>query len=161
MIIRTSFGSFRGHSERYRGKFRSVRIKAKDINTRLMGFPGLPLLLFIKLVHIRKKWCISQDIFSIGYIILIINTISSTYSDMCTLHETMISEDWLPITNGLGTDIKNMLIRNGMNPGLCPQPPREISIINEPIRLPRMPSLLYWFAAVCKLLMYWCVCMVF
>ena len=37
------------------GKFRSVRIKAKAINRRLMGFPGLPLLLFIKLVHIRKN----------------------------------------------------------------------------------------------------------
>ena len=36
------------------GKFRSVRIKAKDINRRLMGFSGLPLLLFKKTVHIAR-----------------------------------------------------------------------------------------------------------
>ena len=48
-------------------QFRSVRIKAKDSNRRLMGFPGLPLLLFIKLVHIRKNGVYRKIFFRKSY----------------------------------------------------------------------------------------------
>lgn len=72
---------------------------------------------------------------------------SCTYDDMCTMLDDMINEDWLHITRDLGRDIKRMLRRNGMRPGLCPQPPQSISIDRNSLRLPRMPAALNWFAA--------------
>jgi len=67
---------------------------------------------------------------------------------MCTLVDDMINENWLGIAGNIGGDIKNILVNNGMNPGLCPQPPQTIRIIEEPVRMPVMPRALYWFAEV-------------
>lgn len=71
---------------------------------------------------------------------------SCTYNDMCTMLEDMIAENWMGITTNMATDIKQMLIRNGLQPGLCPQPPQTIRLNRNRIRLPRMPAALYWFA---------------
>lgn len=71
---------------------------------------------------------------------------SCTYDDMCTMLEEMISDNWMGITRTMAMDIKQMLINNGLQPGLCPQPPQSIRLNSERIRLPRMPAALYWFA---------------
>lgn len=67
---------------------------------------------------------------------------------MCSLVDDMIDGNWLGISGNIGQDIKDMLINNGMRPGLCPQPPQAIRIRDEPVRMPVMPAALYWFAEV-------------
>ncbi|KAL4216918.1 GM2 ganglioside activator [Mactra antiquata] len=71
---------------------------------------------------------------------------SCTYDEMCTMLDDMINENWLGITRTFGQDIRQMLINNGLNPGLCPQPPQVINIVRNPLRVPKMPAALYWFA---------------
>ena len=69
---------------------------------------------------------------------------------MCTMLEEMRSENWAGITSQLGDDINDMLRENNMDPGLCPQPPQQMSIVEHRIRMPAMPSILSFFADVSK-----------
>lgn len=71
---------------------------------------------------------------------------SCTYRDMCTMLDDMVTQDWLGITHKLGQTIQSMLTKNGLNPGLCPQPPGMINVTRNVIELPKMPAALYWFA---------------
>ncbi|XP_060604984.1 ganglioside GM2 activator-like [Ruditapes philippinarum] len=79
-------------------------------------------------------------------VLCIMNVGSCTYNDMCTLLDDMVSENWMGITRNLSQDIQTMLRNNGMNPGLCPQPPQTVSILRNRIQLPTIPAVLFWFA---------------
>ena len=69
---------------------------------------------------------------------------------MCTMLDEMSTENWAGITSQLGNDIKDMLRENNMNPGVCPQPPQVISIVEHRLSLPAMPLILSFFADVSK-----------
>ena len=67
---------------------------------------------------------------------------------MCTMLDEMRTENWAGITTQLGNDINTMLRDNNMNPDRCPQPPQQMSIVEHPIQMPAMPSILSFFADV-------------
>ncbi|XP_062595880.1 ganglioside GM2 activator-like [Saccostrea cucullata] len=72
---------------------------------------------------------------------------SCTYDDLCTMVQKMITENWVGIVGGIGTQIQTMLTSVGVNASQCPQPPRNIRITDYPISIPRIPAILTWFAA--------------
>ncbi|XP_061195122.1 ganglioside GM2 activator-like [Saccostrea echinata] len=72
---------------------------------------------------------------------------SCTYDNLCTMVHQMITENWVGIVGGIGTQIQTMLSSVGVNASQCPQPPRNIRIVNYPISIPRIPAILTWFAA--------------
>ncbi|XP_060063039.1 ganglioside GM2 activator-like [Ylistrum balloti] len=74
---------------------------------------------------------------------------SCEYTDLCTLLDTMISENWATITTDLGTQVKTMLSSAGIsfNPGLCPLPVSQLDLNKYPLNLPSVPSVLSWLAS--------------
>ncbi|XP_069108167.1 ganglioside GM2 activator-like [Argopecten irradians] len=72
-----------------------------------------------------------------------------TYDNLCTLLNTMETENWATITAGLATQIKAMLSSAGINvdPSLCPLQVTSLDIHDYTITLPEVPSVLSWLAS--------------
>lgn len=66
--------------------------------------------------------------------------------------DDMITQDWAGLMGNIGNQIKTMLQANNVTYNQCPQQPRTLSIRNYLIRMPEMPSVLSWFAAVSMIL---------
>ena len=62
--------------------------------------------------------------------------------------DEMISENWAGMMGSVGIQIKNMMQSQGVAYNQCPQQPRTVSIRNHLLRLPDIPAILSWFAAV-------------
>jgi len=75
-------------------------------------------------------------------------SIYSTYSNICTVVDDMIAGDWAGITADLGNQIKTMLQQNGVVYNKCPQPAQTLAIKDYVIHLPKVPSVLSFFASV-------------
>ena len=65
--------------------------------------------------------------------------------------DEMIRENWAGMMGSVGNQIKNMMQSQGVAYNQCPQQPRTLSIRNHLLRLPNIPAILSWFAAVSML----------
>ncbi|KAK3083445.1 hypothetical protein FSP39_022918, partial [Pinctada imbricata] len=72
---------------------------------------------------------------------------SCTYSDLCTMVNDMITQDWAGVMGGIGKQVKAMLSEQGVDAAACPQPEKELHIHDYVLHLPQVPSVLSWFAA--------------
>ena len=72
----------------------------------------------------------------------------STYDNLCTTVNQMITENWAGIMGDIGNQINTMLSSVGVNASQCPQPARDLHINGFSLTLPSMPSILSFFAAV-------------
>ena len=72
----------------------------------------------------------------------------STYDNLCTTVNQMITENWAGIMGDIGNQINTMLSSVGVNASQCPQPARDLHINDFSLTLPSMPSILSFFAAV-------------
>jgi len=59
-----------------------------------------------------------------------------------------IRENWPGMMGSVGNQIKNMMQSQGVAYNQCRQQPRTVSIRNHLLRLPDIPAILSWFAAV-------------
>ena len=71
--------------------------------------------------------------------------IYSTYNNICTVVDDMITRDWASVTADLGNQIKTMLQQNGVVYNKCPQPAQTLAIKHYVIHLPKVPSHLSLF----------------
>ncbi|XP_033727985.1 ganglioside GM2 activator-like [Pecten maximus] len=74
---------------------------------------------------------------------------SCEYTDLCSLLNTMETENWASITTGLATQMKTMLTSAGIrvDPGLCPLQVTSLNLHEYTINLPQIPSVLSWVAS--------------
>lgn len=78
----------------------------------------------------------------------------STYNDICTMVDDMVTQNWAGIMGGIGTQIKAMLAKSGVTYNACPQPAQAVNIKSYSLHIPEIPKILSWFAAVSLKLVY-------
>jgi len=74
--------------------------------------------------------------------------IYSTYNNIRTVVDEMITGDWAGVTADLGNQIKTMLQQNGVVYSTCPQTAQTLTIKDYVIHLPKVSSIVSYFLLV-------------
>ena len=80
--------------------------------------------------------------------VLTIIYICSTYNNICTVLDDMITGNWAGVSADLGNQVKTMMQQNGVVYNKCPLPAQTVSIKDYVLHLPKVPSIISIFASV-------------